>query len=301
MGLAFRENKLAVATRDEVVVFTNVPRMAIKYPKKPQTYDALFVPQARYVTGEVDIHDLEWTERELVAVNTHFSCLATIDAEYSFRPFWKPDFISEVSPGDRCHLNGITFEDHQPAFATALGKTDLRDGWRANKIQGGVLIDIRNGEIIAEHLPMPHSPRLYPEGLFFLLSATGELAMAQPGNKYKVLKSFDGFVRGMDRIGDYLFIGLSKLRERSSAFRDLPIAKKSLFAGIAVVHIPTMSTIGHIRYETSVEEIYDVKILPGIVRATILSHHSGDKKLAVTTPDAEFWALTDDTGPSATP
>lgn len=294
MGMSFDGERFAVATRDEVVVFANASGMAKNYPRKPQTYDALFVPRASFYTGEVDIHDLQWVNGNLLAVNTHFSCLAAVDSSHSFRPLWKPPFITEVAPGDRCHLNGIAFQNNEAMYATALGQTNTREGWREQKINGGVLIDVRTGRLVAQGLPMPHSPRLYPEGLFFLLSGTGELATVEDGKPHQVLKSFDGFVRGMDRVGDYLFIGLSKLRERSSAFRDLPIASRALFAGVGVVHVPTMSIVGFIRYETSVEEIYDVRILPGITRPNLLSHQSDDRKMAVITPDAEFWALTEE-------
>src|SRR5688572_12573310 len=79
MGIALRENKMAIATREEVVVLQNVPAAAEHYPKQPNKYDALFMPRAVYYTGELDIHDLHWTSRGLLAVNTRFSCLALID------------------------------------------------------------------------------------------------------------------------------------------------------------------------------------------------------------------------------
>jgi uncharacterized protein (TIGR03032 family) len=124
-----------------------------------------------------------------------------------------------------------------------------------------------------------------------LLSATGELAEVDVKTKtYKVLKQLDGFVRGMDRIGDYIFIGLSKLRQTSTAFADLPIAKRSVFCGIVVMHIPTTSITGFIKYENSVEEIYDVKVLPGMQRPGILNHEKPDFRMAISTPEKTFWA-----------
>lgn len=292
MGMAIRENDLAVATRDHVVTFRNAPSMAANFPKYPNTYDALFLPRATYHTGELDIHDLFFVQDKLVAVNTQFSCLAEIDGEYNFKPIWQPPFLTGISPNDQCHLNGIAIREGKPAFATALGDTTESKGWRKNKVQGGVLIDIEKNTVIANGLAMPHSPRWYNSTLYVLLSATGELSKIDVNTGLvTVLKEFNGFVRGMDKIGDYLFIGLSKLRESSATFADLPIAQKSIFAGVVVVHQPTMAVVAQVRYETSVEEIYDVKVLPGILRPTILTPDKGDHRMAVTTPHDTFWAI----------
>ena len=292
MGIAIQANQMAIATRSEAVILSNAPRMAANYPKQPKTYDALYLPRCVYFTGEVDIHDIFWASNKLWAVNTRFSCLCTIDEQYSFRPQWKPDFISDITPEDRCHLNGIAMQNGKPKYATALGKTDIAGGWRENKVQGGIIIDIENNKIIADGLAMPHSPRLYNNELYVLLSATGELAKVNISNgSVEVIKEMNGFVRGMDKHGDFLFIGLSKLRESSNTFADLPISKKSIFAGIVVIHLPTKSLAGYIKYENSVEEIYDVKVLPGMKRPGLLNHIKEDHKIALTTPEAEYWAV----------
>ena len=138
---------------------------------------------------------------------------------------------------------------------------------------------------------MPHSPRIYDGQLYFLLSATGELARASlHTGKYEVVKKFNGFVRGMDKAGDYLFIGLSRLRKTSSTFGNLPIAKASPFCGIVVVHLPTASIIGQLKYENSVEEIYDVKVIADKRRPGILNHTKEDFRYALTMPKGNFWA-----------
>lgn len=293
MGMALQNNKMALATLSEVIVLTNNTELAHTYPKQPNVYDGLFIPRSVYYTGELDIHDLHWTSKGLLAVNTRFSCLAYINDSFSFTPFWKPDFISTLAPDDCCHLNGIALEGDTPRFVTVLGKTNAPNGWRATKATGGCLIDIASHEILVENLPMPHSPRIYDNKVYVLLSATGELAEIDMDNKnYKVLKRFDGFVRGMDRIGDYIFIGLSKLRQTSAAFADLPIAQRSIFCGIVALHLPTASMVGYIKYENSVEEIYDVKVLPGMLRPGILNLEKPEFRMALSTPTKTFWAQT---------
>lgn len=290
MGMALEGNKMALATINEVVVLANNAELARTYPKQPGVYDGLFLPRTVYYTGESDIHDLHWTLNGLLAVNTRFSCLAYLDDAYSFTPFWKPKFISTMNAEDRCHLNGVAMDNGMPRYVTVLGKTDTVQGWRATKATGGCVIDITTDEVVAENLPMPHSPRLYEGRLLVLLSGSGQLAEVNVATKTcTVLRQLDGFARGMDRIGDYLFIGLSKLRQTSTAFADLPIARRSVFCGIVVMHLPTASMAGFIRYENSVEEIYDVKVLPGMLRPGILNHEKPDFRTAVSTPEKTFW------------
>jgi len=83
---------------------------------------------------------------------------------------------------------------------------------------------------------------------------------------------------------------LSKLRQTSQAFADLPIAQRSIFCGIVVMHLPTASIVGFIKYENSVEEIYDVRVLPGMQRPGILNHEKPEFRMALSTPDKTFWA-----------
>lgn len=295
MGIAADSTRLAIATLTEVIVFNNSSRMAGNYPKQPNTYDALFLPRAAYFTGEVDIHDLHWSEDNLVAVNTRFSCLAHIDHRYSFTPVWKPFFISRITPEDQCHLNGMALENDKPKYVTALGKSNSGEGWRKGRDNGGIVMEISTNSIIAEGLAMPHSPRVYDNKLFVLESATGNLSIIEPrsGKKETVL-SLNGFARGMDRIGDFLFIGLSHLRKQSGSFQGLSIADKSLFCGIVVVHLPSARIVATLKYEDSVEEIYDVRIMKGMRRPGLVSAQKGEHRLALTTPDEDYWAVLKD-------
>jgi len=291
MGIAVDSSRLAIATLTEVVVFNNASRMAPNYPKQPNTYDALFLPRAAYFTGETDIHDLHWTGENLLAVNTRFSCLSYIDHRHSFTPVWKPFFVKQTLPHDQCHLNGVAFENGHPKFVTALGKTDTPEGWRKDKEKGGVVLEVSTNSIIADRLSMPHSPRVYDNRLYLLESAAGNLVCIDPATgKKDVVLTLNGFVRGMDRIGDFLFIGLSQLRRNGSAFPDLPIANKSVFCGIVAVHLPTAKVVAHLKYENSVAEIYDVRIMHGMKRPGLVSHQKGEHRLAITTPHEDYWA-----------
>ncbi|MEP2511841.1 MAG: TIGR03032 family protein [Reichenbachiella sp.] len=292
MGMAYHQGKMAVATREEVVVLKSTSALAKGYPKMPNTYDGLFLPRSLYFTGEVDIHDMAWGNEGLWAVNTRFSCLSLINDNYSFEPKWKPKFVSDLVPEDRCHLNGMAMKEGRPEYVTALGTTNKEFGWRENKTKGGVLVHVPSGEILTSGLAMPHSPRLEGNKLFVLLSATGELiSVDQQSGQYEVMTKIPGFVRGMSRYGNLLFIGLSKMRKSSATFKDLPIAQESVFPGVVVVDANTGNIVGHIKYETSLEEIYDIKIIAGMQRPGILGVNTDDHRAGLSLPNQGFWAF----------
>ncbi|MBP9925890.1 MAG: TIGR03032 family protein [Cyclobacteriaceae bacterium] len=290
MGIAIRDQQLAIATRNEVVILANAPGLAATFPKQPNTYDALYLPRSIYYTGELDIHDLAFTDSGMIGVTTRFSCISKINEQFSFTPIWKPKFISSLQPNDQCHLNGMALDQVGIKYITALGQTDSGGGWRTNKAKGGILMDAQEQEIILDGLPMPHSPRIYGGKLYILLSASGELIQVDvQSQKYDVVQKLNGFVRGMDKIGDYVFIGLSKLRTTSKTFGDLPIASKSIFCGVAVIQLSTGRLVGHIKYENSVEEIYDVRVLPNVRRPGVLNHYQEDHLMAITLPQGNYW------------
>ena len=296
MALGVRDSRLAVAGIHEVTVLAHEPGLAPRYPHQPETYDTLYVPRASYYTGSLDIHGLEWGNRGLWAVNTVFSCLSLIDDTYSFVPQWRPSFVSQLAPEDRCHLNGMAMHDGEPLWATALGTGDTAKSWRAQITTGGVLMHVPSGEIIARDLPMPHTPRIYDGRLVMLMSATGEVALMDTDNgRYQVIKKIPGFLRGMSRCGDYLFVGQSKIRKKSSAFKDLAIADDATSSGFTVMHMPTASIVAELRYMSSVDEIYDIEVLQGLRRPGILNTQKDTHHQALTMPGTTFWAVKSDT------
>jgi len=292
MALGLHQHHLAVATIDTVEVYRNDPRLAPSYPNQPNTYDALYAPRMTFQTGRIDCHGLNWGNEGLWAVNTLFGCLVTLSDSYSFVPKWKPPFVSDIAPEDRAHLNGVAFKDGKPKYVTCLATTDEREGWRKKIPGGGVLIDVDTNEILLGDLAMPHSPRLVGDKLYFLLSATGQLARADlSAGTYTVVKDLGGFVRGLEYYRDHLFVGLSKLRKNSSAFRDLAIAEKAQYSGVAIVHEPTGALVGELRYHQTVDEIFDVSVLPGLRRPGIISLEKEIKSGAVTMPEKTYWAV----------
>lgn len=291
MGVAIENDKMAVATLNEVVILKNSKNLAKTYPNKPDTYDQIWIPRATYYTGYVDIHDLHFgKDNKLWAVNTSFSCLCSIDDNNSFTPEWKPHFISTLQPNDKCHLNGLAMIDGKPKYITGLGKGDSPQSWRENIVKGGILMDIASNEIICEGLAMPHTPRWYDGKLYCLLSAAQKLICIDPeSGKYDDVAHIPGFVRGMSRLGDYVFIATSKLRKNSSTFKHLEIAEKANEATVVIVHLPTGSIQGKLMYKMSVDEIYDIQILPNAIRPNILNPYLDWHHRALQAPGLEYW------------
>lgn len=293
MGMASSKDKLAVSSRNEVIVMQNRPELASSYPSKRNTYDGIFVTTSRYNTGYLALHDMEFLNNKIVAVNTLFSCLSYIDSNYSFTPFWQPPFISQLLPEDRCHLNGIATDNNEIKYLTALGNSNSFQGWRDKKMNGGILMEYPSGRIILDGLAMPHSPRIYDGKLYVLDSARGQLIVVDTDKRIReTVVNLGGFARGMARYGDYLFIGVSKLRHNSKAFSGLKIAKTS-FAGVIAVHLPYKAIAGSFKYEMSVDEIYDVKVIEGSTRPSIVSPDMPIHGHAITTPAGSFWSNPD--------
>jgi len=294
MGIAVGVNKLALAAKDEVIVFENSKELAKHYPSKKETYDSLWLPRMTYYTGQVDMHDIAFGEDGIYAINSSFSCLCKVDGQFNFKPIWQPHFVDALVSEDRCHLNGLVLENGKPKYTTALGATNTHQGWRDHIVTGGVLMDVTTNEIVLDGLAMPHSPRIYNHELYMLLSASGEFIKVNTQEKsYQVVKKFDGFCRGLTIYKDHAFIGFSKLRKNSSTFAKLSFSDKANFSGIKIIHLPTQTLVGEINFQSHVDEIYEVAILPHSLRPNILNTITDVHKLALAIPGMTYWANPD--------
>lgn len=243
-------------------------------------HDACYVPREMFTTGELDVHDIGLLkDGRVVFVNTLYNCLATTSARHSFAPLWKPPFISKIIKEDRCHLNGLAMEDGVPRYVTATSKSDTVDGWRDRRADGGVVVDVQTGEIVVGGLSMPHSPRLYRGRLWVLNSGTGELGWVERGSsaeagRFNVLAFCPGFARGLAFHGKYAFVGLSKPRyerfEGLALDRRLANTDSEPWCGIQVIDLDTGACEHWFRIDGPVTELYDLAVVPGVVRPMAL-------------------------------
>jgi uncharacterized protein (TIGR03032 family) len=290
MGIAIQGNKLAIACIDEIHLFSNEEQHRLKNKPELTSFDNIYLHRATYHTGILDLHDLEFGEGLIWGVNTLFSCLSVHDVSYSFRPKWKPPFITALVPEDNCHLNGMAMMNNIPKYVTSLSKDNIRHGWRKDKLKTGLLMEVPSGEIILEGLSMPHSPRIYKEELYLLESGSGHLIKVNvQDKKAELVYNFDCFIRGMSFYNDIALIGKSKIRESSKDFDDLDVKKNSKYAGLIFFDMVKKEILGEINYETDVEEIFDVQILENTANPVVISSQIERMNDVITFPGNAFW------------
>src|SRR5690606_16220566 len=113
--------------------------------------------------------------------------------------------------------NGLGMRDGVARYVSALGETNNARGWRANKRDGGIVMDVPSNEGITRGLSMPHSPRWYDNRLWVLESGRGALVTIDPETGVKTdVARVPGFARGLDFVGPIAIIGLSQLRETNA-------------------------------------------------------------------------------------
>lgn len=242
-----------------------------------QGYDRLYVPQIGYTTGDLDIHDVAVdTDGRVVFVNTLFSCLASVAERYSFIPRWKPPFISKLAAEDRCHLNGLAMESGRPRYVTAVSESDVHDGWRDRRRDGGVVIDVASNAIVLGGLSMPHSPRLYRGKLWLLDSGSGYFGYVDlPQGRFERVSFCPGYARGLSFIEDFAVVDLSLCRENRT-FSGLALddnlreRKAEARCGLQVIDLRSGDAVHSLRIEGVVKELYDVAVLPGVRRPMAL-------------------------------
>ncbi|WDD98519.1 TIGR03032 family protein [Thalassomonas actiniarum] len=229
--------------------------------------DACFISRSAHYSGMINIHDIDWGDEGLWVVNSSFSCLCTLDPDYSFVPRWKPHFISELVPEDRCHLNGMTLKDGKPAYVTTFSKFDAPGKWRKGTKFDGTLMSVASNEVLVDGLTMPHSPRWYNDRVYYCNSGYGQICSYQPETKItETLYEVPGFTRGMDFYGPLMFVGLSKVRA-ADVTKPAPLSQKydETYSGIWLFNLDdpgNKEAIGHIKFTGNVDQIYDVAVIP---------------------------------------
>jgi len=265
MGLAYDGRRLAIGTQAEIILFQNQPDLGARLDP-PDLHDGCFVVRHRHSTGNIRVHDLAWADDGLWLVNTRFSCLATLDDEHSFVPRWQPPFVTELRAEDRCHLNGLAVVDGKPRFVTVLGISNENNGWRENKADGGAILDVPTGAVVAAGLSMPHSPRWHNGRLWVLQSGRGSLGVVDiDTGQVEQIAQVPGFARGLAFAGRYALVGLSKVREH--VFDGLPLTRdrdEELQCGVWVIDTETGESVGNLTFEGLVQEIFEVALLPGM-------------------------------------
>lgn len=274
---------MGVCKSDRTIYATSLYQIH-RFVAPPDSYDRpMYIPQMSYITGDVDAHDLAVEDSgRLVFVNTLFNCLSTVSDTYSFTPIWKPSFISKLVAEDRCHLNGLALRDGEARYVTAVSDTDVVNGWREHRTAGGIVIDIKTNEIVADGLSMPHSPRWHNGSLYVNNAGTGHFGKINfETGKFEEIAFLPGFLRGMAFHKNFAVVGISKCR-KDRTFQDLPLDenltnhKVSARCALMVIDLNTGAIVHQLNIEGIVEEIFDVIILENTFSAKAIGFQTDE-------------------------
>lgn len=291
LGVAPDGRTLHLATEFQIYRFDNL----LPVGDRQGVHDAVFAPRQAWITGDLDVHDVGiGADGRPIFAATRFNCLATLSDGFSFRPLWRPPFISSLVPEDRCHLNGLAMENGVPRYVTCVSRSDAIDGWRDRRGGGGVVLDVASGAVVADGLSMPHSPRLHQGQLWLLNSGTGEFGWIDlSSGGFNPIAFCPGYARGLALVGGHAVIGLSQARE-DRAFQGLPLeqalAQRDVDArcGLLVVDLNTGSVVEMVRIEGFVRELFDVSFLPGARCPSLVGMKGADirRMLTIDTEEA---------------
>ena len=266
MGLISQPDRVYVASIEAVWRLENILR---RTERANQHFDRLFVPRNAQITGDLDIHEMAIDKHgRVIFVNTKYSCLATLNLVHSFKPMWKPKFITKLAPEDRCHLNGMAMVAGKPKYVTAVSQSDVINGWREKREKGGVVIDIETDRIVTDDLSMPHSPRVAAGALWVLDSGRGYIARVDETTGKKENIAFcPGFLRGLTIWNNHAVATVSLPRD--GTFQGLELEENVRarggvpWCGIQIVDLRTGDIVQWIRLDGFIKELFDVGVIPG--------------------------------------
>ncbi len=274
MGLFTKDNSFYLGGKYQIWRFNNVVPTGSFHEQNSH----IFIPHVSWTTADVDSHDIVVEDDgRLVFVNTLYSCLCTTTEESNFIPIWKPPIVDELTPEDRCHLNGLCLRDGKIRYVSAFSKTNVKRGWSSGKGSGGVIWDIKTNEAVIDDLNMPHSPRWHKDELWILESGTGKVCKVNLKNKSltEVIK-LPGYLRGLVFYKHLAFIGSSLPRKSNASYSDELLKRlesngTDVRCGIFVIDTRNGDLVQSIQIEGGIDEIYDVAILEKCSQAKVIN------------------------------
>ena len=266
---------LKVMDDNNIYISTNHYILKLENALKPKQlwngqWDRMYLPRSACFTGGVDLHEIvQPKDGHLYGVITGHNCIARIDPDAygSFSPYWRPPFIDAIVPEDRCHLNGLCLdENNEMAYVSMVSNTNIAGEWKKHRDDGGLIMDIRNNEILASGLCMPHTPRLRDGVLWFLEAGKGYVCTLDldTGKVERVLWR-PGFLRGLHFYKHYALICCSAPRDET--FNGLPLEEElknrnqSPRCALDVIDLNTMELVHSVHITGHVKEIYDVAVI----------------------------------------
>jgi uncharacterized protein (TIGR03032 family) len=251
-------------------------------------YDRLYVPQVAYITGDVGAYDVAIAGNgEIVFSSTLFSCLATVDTEFSFAPVWHPPFIGQLAPEERCLVTGFATEKGAPRYVTAAARTDIRRGWRVEAGVSGCIVDAHSGDIVADGLALPIAPRLHAKRLWVAEGGSGYVGTVDlETGSFDPVAFCPGYLRGLVLHGKWAVAATSKTLLEGDV-PGLPLGdnltehKAEARCAVVVIDTEAGELVHWLRLEGVIDQIADVAVLPGARRPAAVGLRGDDIRRVV--------------------
>lgn len=189
-------------------------------------------------------------------------------------------------------MNGLAIVDGRPKYVTTVSRTDVVDGWRDRRTDGGSVIDIESNEVVVEGLSMPHSPRWHDGRLWLLESGTGYLCTVDLARgRFERVAFCPGYLRGLAFVAGHAIVGLSKQRENrtfSGLALDQELANRDAEprCGLHVINLAGGNCVHWVRIEGIVSELYDVVALANVTRPMALGFKSDEIRRTISVGDS---------------
>ncbi len=192
----------------------------------------------------------------MVFVNTLFDAWPRSATSHSFVPQWRPPFISKLAAEIVCHLNGLALENGKAKYVTAVSQSDVADGWRDRRHDGGCVIDVQTNEIIAM-VYRCHTHRVSIATNCGCLIQVRPLWIHRSRDRQVCTVAFcPGYLRGLSFHGDFAIVGLSKSRENKTFSglaldQNLQSGDAEARCGLQVIDLNSGDVVHWIRIERS--------------------------------------------------
>ncbi len=207
-GLHASGHSLLLGTAFQIWRFENT----VTPGQNARGYDRLFVPRLGLTTGEVGAGDVAFAaDGSILFANGLFSCIAVAGPDFSFTPIWRPEFISQLAPEDRCRLTGFALDEGRIRFVAVAAKSDERGGWKARMADGGMIIDAASDETVVTGMALPFSPRFEAGELWVNEAASGVFGhIVIDSSTIEEVAFCPGWLTGLDICDGYAVVSTSR-------------------------------------------------------------------------------------------
>lgn len=246
----------------------------------PETEGSLFLPKKSvYLPGSLYIHDLVKQNNKYYATVTGHNFLAEIREDGGWKKIWSPRIVDSVAENSRhrtnfLQLNSVGFDSKgiENGYCTAFsdlvtGAKPWKEGYGPK--EKGVIFSVATGEVIVRNLTCPHSAKLRDDKLWVCNSGYGEVGYIEnfrshdsEQTRFVPVFKAPGFTRGLAFIGDYVFVGLSKVIDKYEPYAP-GIKPSESKCGIWVFNYKTGEFVASLDWHNGYQ-IYDIQALTDI-------------------------------------